>query len=116
MWCDGCSKTIKKENQEMVWHCTSTVGAKIYHSQGYDLCLECGNKQLQFKEFDTIERDSRFPVRVTLQVYHILLVLFFLGCCFSLCHCFFVNTTKKKRNKKKIKMTNSIIKQQNMVN
>merc|ERR1712130_283326 len=73
--CDECGKTIK-EKEDMVYHC---VDAKNYrHRDGYDLCLECGDKQLQFDELrgllDTVKdyklkRDERYPVRVTLQYY-----------------------------------------------
>jgi len=42
------------------------------HRDGYDLCRECGEKQLKFEELNgmnTIERDTRYPIRVTLQYY-----------------------------------------------
>merc|ERR1712083_1141822 len=73
--CDGCDKSIK-DKEEMVYQCPK---GKVYpHSKGYDLCLECGDKQLKFDELrgllDTVkeyklQRDERYPVRVTLQYY-----------------------------------------------
>merc|ERR1711933_471343 len=48
------------------------------HSNGYDLCIECGDKQLQFDEFRgllkddkdyVLERNEDYPIRCTLQYY-----------------------------------------------
>jgi len=73
--CDGCKKSIKGK-EEMVYHC---VDAKNWqHKSGYDLCLECGDKQLQFDEFRgllkdkkdwKLERNEDYPIRCTLQYY-----------------------------------------------
>merc|ERR1719242_466798 len=74
--CDGCSKSMN-DPETFVYHCTD--GKSSYqHRNGYDLCLECGDKQLKFDELrgllDSVkdyklERDERYPVRVTLQYY-----------------------------------------------
>jgi len=69
MGCDGCGKSIKS-GQEFVWHCKKK--STWQHKHGYDLCLNCGDKQLKFKELndmDTIERDPDYPIRVTVQYY-----------------------------------------------
>jgi len=73
--CDECGKTMKGK-EDMVYHC---VDAKNYrHKNGYDLCLECGDKQLQFDEFRgllkddkdyKLERNEDYPIRCTLQYY-----------------------------------------------
>merc|ERR1719189_1162401 len=73
--CDQCDKSIK-DKEEMIYHCPK---AKVYpHPKGYDLCLECGDKQLQFDELrgllETVKdyklkRNEQYPVRVTLQYY-----------------------------------------------
>merc|ERR1712176_1518663 len=73
--CDECGKSIK-DKEKMIYHC---VDAKNYkHKHGYDLCIECGDKQLQFDEFRNLlsddkdwklERDERYPIRCTLQYY-----------------------------------------------
>merc|ERR1719242_676703 len=74
--CDGCSKSIN-DPETFVYHCTDGK-LSYHHRNGYDLCLECGDKQLQFDELrgllDSVkdyklERDERYPVRVTLQYY-----------------------------------------------
>jgi len=70
--CDGCSKMIT-DPETFVYHC---IGRRFCN--GYNLCLECGDKQLQFDELrgllDSVkdyklERNERYPVRVTLQYY-----------------------------------------------
>jgi len=73
--CDDCGETITAEggdnNDPLVWHCPK--GKNSYqHPHGYDLCLACGQKQLQFDELNglaTVQRDTRYPIRVTLQFY-----------------------------------------------
>ena len=73
--CDGCNKRIKGKDQQMIYHC---LHESVRHPKGYDLCFECGDKQLQFDELRglldedkdyVLERDERYPVRVTLQYY-----------------------------------------------
>merc|ERR1712141_898853 len=74
--CDGCNKKIH-DLEAFVYHCPD--GKSSYrHRKGYDLCLECGDKQLQFDELrgllDSVkdyklERNEQYPVRVTLQYY-----------------------------------------------
>merc|ERR1712130_462465 len=70
--CDGCSKMIT-DPETFVYHC---IGRRFCN--GYNLCLECGDKQLQFDELrgllDSVkdyklERNERYPVRLTLQYY-----------------------------------------------
>merc|ERR550525_403077 len=74
--CDKCSKKIH-DPDAFVYHCPDGKSS-WKHRNGYDLCLECGDKQLQFDELrgllDSVndyklERDERYPVRVTLQYY-----------------------------------------------
>ena len=68
--CDGCSKSINGIYTK-VWHCPKEK-TTYKHPHGYDLCKECGEKQLTFDELNglkTIERDTRYPIRVTLQYY-----------------------------------------------
>jgi len=70
--CDGCGEQITAEGTNtMVWHCPK--GKSSYkHRNGYDLCLACGEKQLKFDELNglpKVERDCRYPIRVTLQYY-----------------------------------------------
>jgi len=68
--CDGCSKSVKGSYTK-VWHCPKEKSS-WKHKNGYDLCKECGEKQLSFDELNglsTIERDTRYPIRVTLQYY-----------------------------------------------
>ena len=59
-----------------MYHCTDKSSYR--HRDGYDLCLECGDKQLKFDELrgllDSVkdyklERNEEYPVRVTLQYY-----------------------------------------------
>ena len=74
--CNGCSKSCK-DKHELIYHCPD--GKNNYkHSNGYDLCLECGEKQLQFDELSglldidkdyKLKRDERYPIRCTLQYY-----------------------------------------------
>merc|ERR1719474_1658182 len=74
--CDECGKSVDGA-EEMIYHCAE--GSKSpFHPNGYDLCIECGDKQLIFDELRGIletkkeynlQRDQRFPVRVTLQYY-----------------------------------------------
>merc|ERR1712130_535329 len=73
---DECGKSIN-DKETMIYHCPK--GKSSYqHPNGYDLCIECGDKQLIFDELRGIletkkdynlQRDQRFPVRVTLQYY-----------------------------------------------
>merc|ERR1712013_694307 len=72
--CDKCSATVKGAHK-MVFHC---VHKSYRHRQGYDLCAACAVKQLAFDELRgldesdekwTLERNDKFPVRVTLQLY-----------------------------------------------
>ena len=74
--CDECGKEIEGK-ETLIYHCPD--GKKNYqHRDGYDLCIECGDKQLQFDELRgmldededyVLERNEEFPVRVTLQYY-----------------------------------------------
>jgi len=73
--CDECGKTLT-DKTDIVYHCPA--GKNYTHKNGYDLCLECGETQLQFDELrglldeDTdykLERDERYPIRCTLQYY-----------------------------------------------
>lgn len=67
--CDGCSKSCDKN--DFIWHCPNEKNHYL-HKDGYDLCFDCGNNQLKFKELNeltSIERDDKYPVRVTLQYY-----------------------------------------------
>ncbi len=74
----------------MVWHCKKE---SYHHANGYDLCEGCAdklcfsffpsqivyalflfylNRQLEYKEMgslESLERDERYPIRVTLQYY-----------------------------------------------
>merc|ERR1719244_701708 len=73
--CNGCNKLIVGK-EESVYHC---VAGKIWrHRDGYNLCIECGDKQLRFDELRglldededyVLERNEDYPVRVTLQYY-----------------------------------------------
>merc|ERR1712113_65177 len=73
--CDGCGCSVNGK-EEMIYHC---VDKKNYlHPNGYDLCIECGEKQLKFDELRGIldddknyilERNEDYPIRVTLQYY-----------------------------------------------
>merc|ERR1719376_839914 len=76
VYCDGCGKTIEGK-KTLIYHCLKGK-TSYHHRNGYDLCLECGDKQLQFDELrglmDTVndyklQRDEQYPVRVTLQYY-----------------------------------------------
>merc|ERR1712048_705740 len=60
-----------------VYHCPNKEKSWI-HPEGFDLCIECGDKQLRFDELRGIlktvkdyklERNEDYPVRVTLQYY-----------------------------------------------
>jgi len=73
--CDGCRASIKGA-ETTFWHCAKEKCNAHYN--GYDLCLECGEKQLMFDELRgllrdddkyLLERDERYPVRCTLQYY-----------------------------------------------
>lgn len=73
--CDECGKSIINK-QSLVYHCKLAKNWK--HSNGYDLCIECGDKQLQFDEFRgllkddkdyVLERNEDYPIRCTLQYY-----------------------------------------------
>lgn len=70
--CDDCGETIMAEGSNtLVWHCAKEKNS-YKHNNGYDLCLACGEKQLQFDELNglaMVERDTRYPIRVTLQFY-----------------------------------------------
>jgi len=70
--CDGCGEAVTAEGANtMVWHCPKEK-TSYKHRNGYDLCLACGEKQLKFDELNglpKIERDCRYPIRVTLQYY-----------------------------------------------
>jgi hypothetical protein len=70
--CDGCGETILAEGTKtLVWHCPKEK-TSYKHRNGYDLCLACGQKQLKFEELNglkKVERDCRYPIRVTLQYY-----------------------------------------------
>merc|ERR1719474_1144009 len=65
------------DDDQMIYHCPK--GKKSWHHRnGYDLCIECGDKQLQFDELRglldededyRLERNEEYPVRVTLQYY-----------------------------------------------
>merc|ERR1719242_2987965 len=72
--CDGCGKSLN-EKEALIYHCPIAKKA-FQHPDGYDLCLECGDKQLQFDELRglleddedyELERNEQYPVRVTLQ-------------------------------------------------
>ncbi|ETO12689.1 hypothetical protein RFI_24687 [Reticulomyxa filosa] len=66
----SCSKCQKEPSEEYVWHCSE--GKNRTHSKGFDLCADCGALQLQWDELNglsSVERDQRFPIRVTLQYY-----------------------------------------------
>merc|ERR1719242_463346 len=74
--CDGCGKNIKCKD-EFVYHCKDAKN-NWKHKKGYDLCIECGDKQLEFDEFRgmlkddkdyVLQRDDRYPIRCTLQYY-----------------------------------------------
>merc|ERR1719474_183607 len=74
--CDECGKSIKGK-EEMVYHCPNKKKSWT-HPEGFDLCIECGDKQLKFDELRGIlktvkdyklERNEDYPVRVTLQYY-----------------------------------------------
>ena len=71
--CDECNMKITKKTA-IVWHCVREKVESI-HKYGYDLCEKCGEKKLLFNEFDglkkgfLIERDERYPIRMTLQYY-----------------------------------------------
>mmetsp|Transcript_63537 Transcript_63537/g.101111 ORF Transcript_63537/g.101111 Transcript_63537/m.101111 type:complete len:676 (+) Transcript_63537:105-2132(+) len=68
--CDGCGKAVNGQYTKL-WHCPLEKSS-WKHSNGYDLCKQCGEKQLRFEELNgmqTIERDTRYPIRVTLQYY-----------------------------------------------
>ena len=74
--CDVCGKEASPG--EMIYHCPKGK-SPWKHKNGYDLCKQCGEQQLQYDEFngiDKIERDSRFPIRVTLQVLAYLFFFF----------------------------------------
>ena len=71
--CDKCGKAVSDKEEE-VYHCC--LGRHYQHSEGYDLCINCGDEQLKFdelrgmmdvdKEYE-LKRDQDYPVRVTLQ-------------------------------------------------
>jgi len=68
--CDKCGRTMAAE--EFLYHCQK--GKAHPHASGYDLCLACGEQQLRFDELMgsqnlKLERDERYPIRVTLQFY-----------------------------------------------
>jgi len=74
--CDECSKTVSGK-EDVVYHCPNGKNS-WQHRNGYDLCIECGDKQLRFDELRgllksdkeyALERNEQFPVRVTLQYY-----------------------------------------------
>merc|ERR1712062_389620 len=76
VYCDNCEKRIH-DPFDWVYHCPDGKSS-YHHRNGYDLCLECGDKQLQFDELrgllDSVkdyklERNEQYPVRVTLQYY-----------------------------------------------
>merc|ERR1719242_1816944 len=59
--CDDCGETITAEGDNtdtLVWHCPKEKNS-YKHPHGYDLCLACAEKQLQFDELNglaTVER------------------------------------------------------------
>lgn len=72
--CDGCKKSVSGK-EDIVYHCAAK---SFQHPNGYDLCLECAEKQLRYDELRGIieddadyvlERNEDYPVRVTLQYY-----------------------------------------------
>ena len=72
--CDICEATI--HGIQTVYHCMDKKS--FTHNQGYDLCINCGDKQLKFDELRgllnddknyILKRDERYPIRVTLQYY-----------------------------------------------
>merc|ERR1719203_1523479 len=54
--CDECNKNMTGK-EDLVYHCKAAKNYK--HSNGYDLCIECGDKQLQFDEFRGILKDDK---------------------------------------------------------
>merc|ERR1712228_885890 len=73
--CNECNKLIN-DKQALIYHCKDAKNWK--HSNGYDLCIECGEKQLKFDELCGIladdsdyvlERNEDYPIRCTLQYY-----------------------------------------------
>merc|ERR1719229_1427346 len=74
--CDGCGKHVSGK-EDIIYHCADDKN-NVQHPKGYDLCLDCGEKQLKFDELRgmidsdknyVLERNERFPVRCTLQYY-----------------------------------------------
>merc|ERR1719273_2375457 len=74
--CDECGKSIQGK-EDLVYHCKDAKN-NWKHKNGYDLCIECGDKQLEFDEFRGIlkddkeyvlERNEDYPIRCTLQYY-----------------------------------------------
>jgi len=68
--CDGCGGSYSGE--DVIWHCPETINE--LHPNGYDLCNECASKQIAFDELrglnpSTLQRDQRYPIRVTLMYY-----------------------------------------------
>lgn len=72
--CNGCQKSVAG-NEDIVYHCAT---GSHRHRNGYDLCLECAQKQLRYDELRgmlehdatyVLERNEDYPVRVTLQYY-----------------------------------------------
>eukprot|EP00483_Globobulimina_turgida_P005985 UN05995 len=73
--CDKCGISVDGA-EEVIYHCVENKNYK--HPNGYDLCMQCGEKQLKFDELRgmlddekdyMLERDETYPIRVTLQYY-----------------------------------------------
>ncbi len=63
--CRKCQKRIKFRKKTTAWKCPSKWTSLFY-------CEKCGEKALEFDELrglEKIERDERYPIRVTLQYY-----------------------------------------------
>eukprot|EP01083_Nonionella_stella_P081541 224657_1 len=73
--CDECGVLVSGK-EELIYHCADKKSYK--HENGYDLCIACGEKQLKYDELRgmleadkdyVLERDEKYPVRVTLQYF-----------------------------------------------
>ena len=75
----NCNKCRCKVNNstDLIYHCVDKKN-NYKHPRGYDLCIECGEKQLKFDELRgmleedenyKLERNEKYPIRVTLQYY-----------------------------------------------
>merc|ERR1719384_2648885 len=74
--CNECRKSINGA-EEIVYHCPDNKN-NYQHPNGYDLCVECAEKQLKFDELRglldddksyILKRNEDYPIRVTLQYY-----------------------------------------------